>query len=430
MEWLSRLIAGRKARRACPDRIPTDEVLPVFFFDDTPMLRNAILCWTMRFNDVLDPLKLRQSLEMLLRRDDGWRKLRGRIRLDATTGKRLEIHVPLSSDTHRPAVTYYSHVAFQMAIDEHPLASQLPQPTVSTSLQANHGIDLAAELGLGPAAPHTMNDFLTTDAPQLSLHVVSFQDATLVSLTWPHIATDGMGMGHLVHPWSLVLAGRHDEVPPMLAAALYQHRRCSDGVDRPDGGVRASRVVDAECGHHGTHRHEGRMPSVFPSRTDGGVYLLNAAPLLSCIVPAREMRSKTHGLGVTARAIRETLTTQTSEAQIHGLNRLERFSIAENGLPAFVGDTGSFLIITTNMTRARFIEKLDFAPAVVPEPLAAPGTMVYYQMQGLGDDSVSTRNNFFIFGKPAGDYWINGSLPPAIWSKIEDAFALLRNDCE
>ncbi|KAK6836884.1 hypothetical protein PG987_007379 [Apiospora arundinis] len=82
MEALTAFIAGRKAKKAVLPRIPTDEVLPVFFFDDTPMLRNAIMCWTMRFNDVLDAEKLHHSLARLVSRDDGWRKLRGRIRLN------------------------------------------------------------------------------------------------------------------------------------------------------------------------------------------------------------------------------------------------------------------------------------------------------------------------------------------------------------
>jgi hypothetical protein len=90
MDSLSRLLAGRKAKKTQQARVPTDEVLPVFFFDDTPMLRNAIMCWTMRFNDVLDPEKLRQSLARLVSREDGWRKLRGRIRLNVSAIRLLQ----------------------------------------------------------------------------------------------------------------------------------------------------------------------------------------------------------------------------------------------------------------------------------------------------------------------------------------------------
>lgn len=38
----------------------------------------------MRFNDVLDPSKLYHNFDRLVRRDNGWRNLRGRIRLNGS----------------------------------------------------------------------------------------------------------------------------------------------------------------------------------------------------------------------------------------------------------------------------------------------------------------------------------------------------------
>ncbi|KAK7993289.1 Ribokinase-like protein [Apiospora arundinis] len=523
MEALTAFIAGRKAKKAVLPRVPTDEVLPVFFFDDTPMLRNAIMCWTMRFNDVLDAEKLHHSLARLVSRDDGWRKLRGRIRLNEKD--KLEIHVPQSTDVKRPAVNF-SSVSFETSIDEHPLASRLPRPSDSPSLQASHG-DFKV-LGISPDAPHTLDDFLTRDVPQLTLHIVSFTDATLVSLTWPHIACDGVGLRDIVHAWSLVLAGQDDAVLPMLAAsnedpmrtaglnpqfqephvlerqhmtgvrmlfwclrylldiawwpkmetrtvflprkAVKQMRadamaslqasadRGSNPSDAPPPFVSDGDVVAAWLSCMASKQlsssssrsvvimtpidARSRMPSVFPARPDEGVYILNASPILSVIVNAQDMAaSGKDGIAKTGRAIRTTLQTQTSEGQIHALNRFERISIAENGLPAFFGDTSSFIIIMTNLTKAEFFEKLDFGPAVIHsgatnsggrdkkpwldslgEP-AVPGRMVYYHVQGLAGENVFDRNTFFLFGTRAGDYWINGSLPPQIWRKLEESFA-------
>lgn len=62
-----------------PQRVPTDEVLPMHHFDDQPMNHSIILGWTLRFNDVLDADKLHDGLAGLLEIGD-WRKLGGRIR--------------------------------------------------------------------------------------------------------------------------------------------------------------------------------------------------------------------------------------------------------------------------------------------------------------------------------------------------------------
>lgn len=82
MDVLTSLITGRKAQPVVQRLAPGDECLPAFFFDDSPMLRNAIMCSTCRFDDVLDVAKLQSSLVDLLARD-GWRKLSGRLRLNA-----------------------------------------------------------------------------------------------------------------------------------------------------------------------------------------------------------------------------------------------------------------------------------------------------------------------------------------------------------
>lgn len=59
-----------------------------------------------------------------------------------------------------------------------------------------------------------MNDYLTRDVPQLCLHVVSFTDSTLISISLPHTLTDGTGGAQIYRCWALVLQGRENEVPP------------------------------------------------------------------------------------------------------------------------------------------------------------------------------------------------------------------------
>jgi hypothetical protein len=61
-----------------PSDVLEDEVYPLHALDDIKTNR-MFLSWIMRFNDVLDAEKLRDSLSRLLAIGD-WRKLGGRLR--------------------------------------------------------------------------------------------------------------------------------------------------------------------------------------------------------------------------------------------------------------------------------------------------------------------------------------------------------------
>lgn len=62
-----------------PQRVPTDLVVPVGFFDDTIIFRTFVLYTLFVFDDVLDPERLRTSLERVVSRP-GWSKLGARLR--------------------------------------------------------------------------------------------------------------------------------------------------------------------------------------------------------------------------------------------------------------------------------------------------------------------------------------------------------------
>lgn len=164
-----------------------------------------------RFNDVLDAEKLHDGLARLLE-IGGWRKLGGRLR-KGPNGK-LEIHVPSEFTPERPAVRF-SQDSFGVSFAEHPLASQMPNATSEL-----HIYDSPERFRpfVGPAdtTPGGIDDYLYTDTPQLGLHVVTFLDATLVSLNWPHNTTDGFGRLAIVQNWCKVLAGKEDEVAPFM----------------------------------------------------------------------------------------------------------------------------------------------------------------------------------------------------------------------
>jgi hypothetical protein len=62
-----------------PATVPTDTIIPMYYFDDNSINRSVLLYITLRFDNVLDPERLRHSLERLMELGD-WRKLGARIR--------------------------------------------------------------------------------------------------------------------------------------------------------------------------------------------------------------------------------------------------------------------------------------------------------------------------------------------------------------
>ncbi|KAI1328002.1 hypothetical protein F5Y16DRAFT_370358 [Xylariaceae sp. FL0255] len=190
--------------------VPTDTVIPMHSCDDTPINRSMVVMFMMRFDDVLDPSKLRSSLEKLLSRDD-WRKLGARVRLNGK-GK-LDYHIPERFDEKRPAFGY-SHVKYDMGIGEHPLASRIPRPTLKPAVVGDP--EEFKPLMRRDDGPTCINDYIYRDEPQLSMHIVSFEDSTLATLSWPHTFLDAMGRVELIKAWIAVLEGRDADVKPLF----------------------------------------------------------------------------------------------------------------------------------------------------------------------------------------------------------------------
>jgi hypothetical protein len=69
------------SKPAKPARVSTDTIIPLHSKDDTKSIRPHIMDFTLCFDDVLDPEKLRSSLAKLMEIGD-WRKLGARLRLN------------------------------------------------------------------------------------------------------------------------------------------------------------------------------------------------------------------------------------------------------------------------------------------------------------------------------------------------------------
>jgi hypothetical protein len=123
----------------------------------------------------------------------------------------------------------YSVADFLTGIDEHPVASKLPKATDIPSI--NPGPPRFLQHMVPPGVPKTINDYIQSDEPQLALHIVTFTDATLVTLIWPHTLSDCMGMQGLMSAWNLILEDREAEVPPLKG--VYEHPLATVGVKEP-----------------------------------------------------------------------------------------------------------------------------------------------------------------------------------------------------
>lgn len=190
------------------------DVYPVHLGDAASM-NEKFVSWLFRFNDVLDVDKLHLALAQLLEHGD-WRKLGGR--LHRTPDGKLELRVPRCFTDKEPAVAFTKQDLSTLSISEHPLAKHLPEPRDSPYSQSISGKMDFRSFAVPAGFPPSMKQFVATQAPQMALLTTSFKDATLVSLVWPHTLFDGVGLTHVLHGWSLKLAGKDDEIPAVLGA--------------------------------------------------------------------------------------------------------------------------------------------------------------------------------------------------------------------
>ncbi|XWW95546.1 hypothetical protein V2A60_003507 [Cordyceps javanica] len=190
------------------------DVYPVHLGDAASM-NEKFVSWLFRFNDVLDVDKLHHALTRLLEHGD-WRKLGGR--LQRTPDGKLKLRVPRCFTDEQPAVAFTKQDFSTMSISEHKLAKHLPEPRDSAYSQSIAGDKDFRSLSVPDGFPSHMKQFMAMQAPQIALLTTSFKDATLVSIIWPHTLFDGVGLTHLLKGWSLMLAGKHDEIPAVLGA--------------------------------------------------------------------------------------------------------------------------------------------------------------------------------------------------------------------
>ncbi|KAK3209909.1 hypothetical protein GRF29_44g1037238 [Pseudopithomyces chartarum] len=202
-------MVASKVRSPRIDEVTGDKIFPLRFMDSSEVFTKIALDFTLRFDDVLDPEKLRLSLERLVQIGN-WHQIGARYRKNAK-GK-LELHIPQEYDSKKPAIMF-SHDNRQESIRDNELTKRLPQHAKVSHPTIYDDNRNFTSLVTRPGRPTKLKEWTETDHPGLSIHVASFTDATLVTLSWSHVFFDALGRQSFLQAWLAVLDGRDDEVP-------------------------------------------------------------------------------------------------------------------------------------------------------------------------------------------------------------------------
>ncbi|RYP20343.1 hypothetical protein DL766_008202 [Monosporascus sp. MC13-8B] len=403
-------------------RVPMGKVIPLHEMDDQEISRAIImLLFMMRFDDVLDP-------EKLLSRDD-WRKLGARLRLN-DRGK-LEYHIPERFDEKRPAIAY-SHVKYAVAIGEHPLASRLPRPSAKPSALADP--NEFRPLMRREDGPTEIADYYAGDEPQLSLHVVSFEDATLNAVlegrdsdvkpldgvdhnpfaTYgseprePYVLADKrlskaqtvLFLCRLVY--ELIRYRREERMICIPAAYVEKFRARAVSDLAAARGDAAEKAFVSEGDALSAWVARALTRAVLPPTSNKTIMIMNAFGLRWAQADDRLPKDKAY----VSNAIMCVYTyLSAKELLTEPLGYVAGAAAEKSGWPAQYGDGWMNMLIFSNWSKGRFFET-DFSAAV----------------------SCQYRKNFNswatvpIVGKDgAGNYWLQPTARKGFWDKIQKA---------
>jgi hypothetical protein len=76
-----------------PTTVPSDEIIPLHFWNTALCMRGTVLDVSLKFDDVLDVSELRDALNRLLEMED-WRQLGARLRMNVGSLRLIsDLHV-------------------------------------------------------------------------------------------------------------------------------------------------------------------------------------------------------------------------------------------------------------------------------------------------------------------------------------------------
>ncbi|KAJ5388992.1 Transferase [Penicillium cataractarum] len=228
---MMRLFYNPQSRGRGPKTVPTDDIIPLRFWDTALCMRGTVIDISLKFDDCLDISKIRAALDELFKLDN-WKQVGARLRehvcdllfafvglnrirtdfISPPQNGKLEYHIPQSFDSSRPAY-HFTNVEHSMNIGDHPLGKKLPQASDKPMVYGSP--DEFTPLVCGVDSPTSLDDWIHSDRPQFSIHTVSFNDSTIITVTWIHTLADVMGLKIFLDAWTAMLRGDPTAVPKL-----------------------------------------------------------------------------------------------------------------------------------------------------------------------------------------------------------------------
>ncbi|KAL7916596.1 hypothetical protein GGI35DRAFT_466154 [Trichoderma velutinum] len=150
-------------------------------------------------------------------------------------------------------------------------------------------------------------------------------------------------------------------------------------------------------------------------------YVCNAPAAAFVQCTSQEAIDKT--IGELALESRKALLRQLTEEQMKAVAALAYKSMMATGNPPLFGESNMALLVFSNWSKAAFLEKIDFSPAIVKSAETArsdgkQGRPVYYHSQSIETSRFST-NVIVIMGRDLeGNFWLNGDYPAHHWPAL------------
>ncbi|KAH7311631.1 hypothetical protein B0I35DRAFT_411803 [Stachybotrys elegans] len=484
---LSLLGLGRPA--AFPT-VTSDDIYPLHLMDSTADVLEHTPLVLMRFNDVLDADKLHAALAKLLSTGD-WRKMTGRLRRNGAG--ELELHVPRVFTPERPAVRYshvafdvdicehplgkqlpsatpkismqhsgnrFPEFCFEPGTagsmadylngDQPPVALRITSFRDATLVAVSWSHGLSDAIGFRDMIS-AWCQVLASRESEVPPVLGAYKDTALEILEdeapgrepyiWQSKILSGFGFFWfaLRFVWQVL---RHREVGartlfvPAIAIAQLRKEASADlpeGSFVSDGDVLCSwllRLAVSANQWSGAVTFlnvvdlRSRVPSVFDK---AGVYLQNLSALSLTFLNASAIFRDP--LGSVATAIRQSVAAQATEAQARAVYRLAIPLVKRNKRAPLISDADADLFIVTNWSKAKFIELVDFSPAVIRQGQGEfernnpVGTMVY-QLASQVKQAYMIRNMAVIIAKDrSGNYWVNLYMAEAVFGRIAEYVA-------
>ncbi|KAL6900019.1 hypothetical protein GGI43DRAFT_55266 [Trichoderma evansii] len=161
-----------------------------------------------------------------------------------------------------------------------------------------------------------------------------------------------------------------------------------------------------------------RVTSVFDQNA---AYVCNAPAAVFTFCSSQEAVDKS--IGELALDGRKALLSLLTEEQMKAVAVLAAKSMAAIGNPPMFGERNTALVVSSNWSKAKFLEKIDFSPAIVKSsernhPGGKPGHPVYYHSQSIEKGTLTT-NVVVIQGRDLeGNFWMIGDQPTHAWPAL------------